>query len=435
VELSEGFSPLNKRNTSLARGACRGITGSKRQSVRVCVMSITRLVEKCALMCGVAGALLMPMAGVHAKEIKPLYGFRGGHKDGAAPYGGLILDSAGNLYGTTADGGIQGCVPAGCGTVFKLAPDGSETILHFFAASNDGENPMAGLIEDGAGNLYGTTEYGGASNAGTVFEIAANGTETVLYAFTGTSDGAYPFAGLIEDSSGNLYGTTEGGGLQDCGAGYCGTVFELAPDGTESVLYAFSGSAGDGSHPYGNLIEDGAGDFYGTTAYGGSANAGTVFELAPDGTETVLYSFSGMTDGSNPMSGLIEDGSGNLYGTTFYGGTSKDGVVYKLAPDGTETVLYAFPGLNDGARPYGGVIADSTGNLYGTTEYGAWNSYGLVFKLTPDGTETVHSFCGTRTCSGTPVAGLVADRAGNLYGTSLAGGKSGYSGTVFKLKE
>jgi uncharacterized repeat protein (TIGR03803 family) len=361
------FKTQNKFYPSAARRGCARLSW---RSLLDVTYRIPDMLGRCVFACGIALALLVPIGGVHAKGIKLFYSFRGSHKDGSDPYGGLILDSIGNLYGTTAYGGKEACAPFGCGVVFKLAPDGKESILHLFAGGKDGEVPMGVLVGDNGGNLYGTTENGGGkNNAGTVFEIAADGAETVLYAFTGKSDGAYPFAGLIEDSSGNLYGTTQGGGLQDCDGAYCGTVFKVAPDGTETVLYAFSGPPNDGDHPYGNLIEDSAGNFYGTTAYGGSADAGTVFKLAPDGTETVLYSFSG-SDGSTPASGLIEDANGNLYGTTYQGGASGDGVVFELAPDGTETVMHAFAGGTDGADPYGGLIADKAGNLYGTTVRG-----------------------------------------------------------------
>jgi uncharacterized repeat protein (TIGR03803 family) len=232
--------------------------------------------------------------------------------------------------------------------------------------------------------------------------------ETVLYSFKGGSDGSNPAAGLIVDSSGNLYGTTfNGGGGSGCGSDFgCGTAFKLAPDGTETVLHAFTGGS-DGGLPEAGLIADGSSNLYGTAYQGGASNLGVVFKLAPDGTETVLYSFKGGGDGGVPAGTLIADSSGNLYGTTSEGGGSGCfgngcGTVFKLAPDGTETVLHAFTGGSDGAHPNVALIADGAGNLYGTTGGGGitlcYEGCGTVFKLAPDGTETVlHAFTGAAT--------------------------------------
>ena len=255
-----------------------------------------------------------------------LYSFTG--SDGSEPFAGLIADSSGNLYGTTQSGGASG----GHGVVFKLSPSGTETVLHTFTGGSDGGIPRAGLIADTGGNLYGTTAGGGASNAGTVFKLSPSGTETVLYSFTG-SDGSGPFAGLIADSSGNLYGTTQSGGA----SGGHGVVFKLSPGGTETVLYSFTGGS-DGGTPRAGLIADSSGNLYGTTQFGGpgcgGVGCGVVFKLSPSGTETVLYSFTG-SDGSGPFPGLIADSSGNLYGTTLSGGASGGhGVVFKLTGAG-----------------------------------------------------------------------------------------------------
>ena len=346
-----------------------------------------------------------------------LYSF-GGSPDGASPYGGLISDSAGNLYGTTVYGG------AGAGTVFKLSPSGTETVLYSFTGGSDGAYPYAGLIADSAGNLYGTTFGGGASYAGTVFKLSPSGTETVLHSFA-WSDGALPYGGLIADSAGNLYGTTWNGG-----SGSCGTVFKLSPSGTETVLYSFTCGI-DGAYPYAGLIADGAGNLYGTTSGGGASYAGTAFKLSPSGTETVLYSFTGGTDGGHPYAGLIADGGGNLYGTTGGGGALNAGTVFKLSPSGTETVLYSFACSADGASPYAGLIADSAGNLYGTSLGGCAASNGTVFKVTPSGMTVLYSFTGGAD-GALPYAGLIADSAGNLYGTTYSGGTA-FVGTVFKL--
>ncbi len=362
--------------------------------------------------------------------------------DGATPSAGLIEDASGNLYGTTYNGGANGG-----GTVFKLIPSGNgytESVLYNFcsqsqgsAACTDGVNPYAGLIEDSSGNLYGTTNLGGtgvplvngAYAYGTVFMLAPSGSGynyTVLYNFCPPSstafctDGAAPNTALIEDASGNLYGTTVlgGTGTPECIGIGCGTVFKLSPNGsgyTETVLYSFCSQGGsnctDGGYPYGaGLIEDASGNLYGTTSEGGAGanGGGTVFELVADDngsyTEKVLHSFCsqpGCTDGAGPDAGLIEDASGNLYGTTSSGGTGlswecegcSSGTVFELSPSGngyTETVLYSFCSqggteCTDGAEPVAGVIQDASGNLYGTTEFGGVNGidWGTVFKLSP----------------------------------------------------
>jgi uncharacterized repeat protein (TIGR03803 family) len=329
---------------------------------------------------------------------KLLHFFNG--NDGSNPAAGLIFDQAGNLYGTTEAGGGSRRCRGGCGVVFKLTrnPNGSwkEKVLHQFGkgGTQDGANPnYAGLIFDQAGNLYGTTTKGGATNHGVVFKLTPNPdgswTETVLYSFKAHNDGSHPYAGVIFDQAGNLYGTTAIGGAYSRG-----TVFELTPnpDGSwaESVLYTFTGNQ-DGGTTDAGLIFDQAGNLYGTTAFGGASGAGTVFELTPnpDGswTETVLYSFKSNNDGSYPHAGVIFDQAGNLYGTTINGGVTNGGVVFKLTPnpDGswTETVLYSFStGGDDGTWPAGNLIFDQAGNLYGTTNYGG-SGDGVVFKLTP----------------------------------------------------
>ncbi|HEY3778600.1 MAG TPA: choice-of-anchor tandem repeat GloVer-containing protein [Rhizomicrobium sp.] len=304
-------------------------------------------------------------------------------------------------------------------------------VLYTFKGGSDGSGPVASLIRDAAGNLYGTTEYGGTSGFGTVFRFAPDGTETVLYSFAGGEDGAYPAAALIMDGSGNFYGTTVGGGNGGCEGEGCGTVFKLAPDGTETVLHAFAGGS-DGSGPAAGLIMDISGDLYGTTAAGGgtgcySYGCGTVFKLAPDGAETVLYAFQGGSDGGNPSAGLIADKSGNLYGTTQYGGTGgivSAGTVFEVTPDGQEKVLWDFcskDSCEDGEFPVAGLIRDKAGNLYGTTTWGG--IVGTAFKLAPDGTlATLHGFTDDPD-GANPFGGLVMDKAGNLYGTTESGGK------------
>jgi uncharacterized repeat protein (TIGR03803 family) len=375
-------------------------------------------------------------------HFKVLYRFQGG-TDGAFPEGALIKDATGNLYGTTNDGGGKGLrncsTPKYCGTVFRLAPDGTETVLHSFRGGDrDGANPRGSLIMDATGNLYGTTTYGGPSNSGCVFKLAPDGTETVLHFFTGGSaDGALPQAGLLTDKTGNLYGVTYGGGADDYG-----TIFKIAADGTEAVLYFFTGG-NDGRWPNSNLIKDSAGNLYGTTERGGgkgisvcgAGGCGTVFKLAPDGTETVLHAFRGSpNDGQTPTAGVIKDKADNLYGTTFGGATYGDGIVFKIAPDGTETMLYVFSGYpNDGSDPLDGVIMDTAGNLYGTTLAGGPSTDGTVFKLAPDGTETIlHTFTGGGHSPNEPYAGLLKDKNGHLVGTTT-NGDSNSLGTVFEI--
>jgi uncharacterized repeat protein (TIGR03803 family) len=387
--------------------------------------------------------------------------------DGATPFARLIFDAAGNLYGTTFEGGDF----LSDGVVFKLARGGdgkwAETVLHRFYGSPDGSRPPGGLIFDAAGNLYGTTSDGGASGAGTVFKLAhgTNGKwkETVLYSFTGGDlDGAFPASGLVLDRAGNLYGTTVyGGSLQPCPFDPdgtppgCGIVFKLTPGAhgkwTETMLHSF-GIGQNGATPSG-LVPDAAGNLYGTTVTGSASGNGTVFKLTHrtnrQWTETVLHSFgkAGGEDGVGPYSDLIFDRAGNLYGTTAFGGASDSGTVFKLAHGAhgkwTETVLHPFTGTgNDGATPYGGLVLDGLGNLYGTTAEGGAGSNGTVFKLARahgKWTETVlHSFNGH---DGTgSFGGLIFDTAGGtLYGTSPHGDDlhdcpAGGCGIVFEVK-
>jgi uncharacterized repeat protein (TIGR03803 family) len=385
---------------------------------------------------------------------KVLHNFGISGNDGQRPGAGLIFDSAGNLYGTTVGGGSKGA-----GTAFETSPNGSGSwttkVLHNFGISKDeGTNPEAGLIFDGAGNLYGTTFYGGSEGYGTVFELTPNGsggwTEKVLHNF-GNDGGARPQAGLIFDTSGNLYGTTTRGGSADWG-----TVFELTPNGsggwTERVLHNFD--IADGVVPTAPLIFDGSGNLYGTTDYGGSGSGcaqgpgcGTVFEMTPNGsggwTERVIHNFGiGGDDGQFPSAGLTLDSAGDLYGTTYAGGSKGDGTVFEMTPNGsggwTERAIHNFGiGENDGAEPEAGLIFDSAGYLYGTTYAGGSKGGGTVFELTPNGsggwTEgVIHNFGIGENDGVGPEAELIFDGAGNLYGTTFFGGSEG-DGTVFEV--
>jgi len=361
---------------------------------------------------------------LQAQTFTVLYAFKGG-VDGYEPLGNLARDAAGNLYGTTVYGGMSGY-----GVVFKLAATGKETTLHSFTGT-DGALPQAGLVRDAAGNFYGTTMDGGALGWGTVFKLDKTGKETVLLDFDG-EDGAGPTADLVRDAAGDLYGPTQYGGTGGCNSPGCGVVFKLAKTGEETLLHSFTGTGGDGNNPYAALVRDAAGNLYGTDA-GGAYGYGTVFKLDKTGKETVLYSFTGYPDdGCGPVGGVIRDAAGNFYGTTLFGGTSDWGTVFELDKTGKEAVLYSFTGGSDGRNPWAGVVLDAKGNLYGTTEAGGDHNNGTVFMVDETGTETVlHAFIGGND-GAAPVAALIWDRAGNLYGTAMSGGTHGV-GTVFKL--
>src|SRR5271157_42903 len=337
----------------------------------------------------VAAVLATGSAQAQTYSYSVLYTFTGS-PDGAHPAASLLRDAQGNLYGTTSAGGDPACTN-GCGTVFKVDATGKETLLYTFTGSPDGAIPLSGLVRDAQGNLYGTTGYGGASDNGTVFEVDTTGKETVLYSFTGTGgDGAGPVAGLVRDAQGILYGTALVGGAYGAG-----TVFELRPSPTackaalcpwtETVLYSFTGTGGDGNGPTTRLVRDAQGNLYGTTQSGGDSNDdGTVFKVDAIGKETVLYSLTGTGgDGLDPQGDLVQDAQGNLLGTTWGGGAYGAGTVFKVDTTGNETVLYSFNGGGDGGYPIGpGVVQDAQGNLYGaTTSGGGPENAGTVFRL------------------------------------------------------
>jgi len=375
-----------------------------------------------------------------------LHNFNDNGKDGYSPLAGLIFDASDNLYGTTYEGGAFGF-----GTVFELEPKAgggwTEKILHSFNDS-DGAYPVGGLIFDAFGNLYGTTYEGGASGVGTVFEltpIAGGGwTETVLHSFNGNGeDGAYPVASLILDASGNLYGTTSGFGVFGLG-----TVFELTPQTgggwKETVLLSFNNHGG--AYPAASLILDASGNLYGTTYEGGTFGVGTAFELRPQTgggwKEKVLHNFKNNgKDGYYPEAGMVFDATGNLYGTTYGGGAHNLGTVFRLASKTSggwaEKILHNFnDNGKDGAYPVADLIIDASGNLYGTT-YGGAFGVGTAFELTPKAgggwTEKIlHSFNVNGKDGNHPQASLVFDAAGNLYGTTYDGGVYG-DGTAFEI--
>ncbi len=378
--------------------------------------------------------------------------FSASASDGASPQAALIADAKGDLFGTTTEGGANGD-----GTVFELVKTASgytEQVLHSFSYPTDGAIPQGGLIADANGDLFGTTSTGGAYGGpfGTVFELVKTGsgyTEKILHSFSG-ADGYAPYAGLIADANGDLFGTNIAGGAH----GY-GTVFELVKTGsgyTEKVLHSFRGGTTDGFDPYAGLIADAKGDLFGTTFEGGGNDDGTVFELVKTGsgyTEKLLHSFSGYpTDGANPDAGLIANAKGDLFGTTEYGGASSVGTVFELVKTGsgyTEKILHSFGVATKGFEPYAGLIADTKGDLFGTTYGGGANGEpgrnGTVFELVKTGSgyteKILHSFSGGTTDGDTPLAGLIADANGDLFGTTAFGGAYGESnggdGTAFEL--
>ena len=293
-----------------------------------------------------------------------------GTPDGASPAAGVVLGAGGLIYGTTQSGGGT-CQPSGCGTVYQVGPTGQEKVLYSFAGGpSDGAAPVASLFVD-AGNLFGTTANGGIQSVfGTAFELTPSGAETVLHLFAQSPDGAFPGAGFVSDATGNLYSTTALGGSQNgnCAGVGCGTVFALTPAGAssnESVIYSFLG-APDGQQPEGNLVKDASGNLYGVTVGGGSNTncgsfgCGTVFKLtraASGWTESVLYNFTGASDGANPRS-LVGDSQGNLYGGTTSGGQYSNGTLFALSPTGQFKILHSFTGGPDGARPQVGMVIE-----------------------------------------------------------------------------
>jgi uncharacterized repeat protein (TIGR03803 family) len=397
--------------------------------------------------------------------------------NGEYPVAGLVQAADGNLYGTTEFGGTPSFLCyTGCGTVFKITPSGTLTTLWNFCAGNysghcpDGALPRAGLILANNGDLYGTTEYGGtypSNYAGTIFKISLSGELTTIYNFCSDVsavclDGQNPVAGLVQASNGDFYGTTVYGGAYGNG-----NVFKITPNGALTTLYSFCAQSGcpDGSGPEGSLVQAANGDLYGTTEFGGNCaptGCGTAFKITPGGTLTTLYSFctqssSGVfcTDGEFPVGGLIQAANGYLYGTTDQGGAHGGGTVFKITPSGvpaTLTTLYSFcsegyPSCTDGAYPFAGLVQAANGDLYGTTSGGGanGNQKGTVFAISPTGTpfKTLYSFCplaGSCTDGEYPVASLVQDTNGKLYGTTENGGTgtcvtstAPTCGTIFRL--
>jgi len=405
---------------------------------------------------GFAAALLLALTlfagqAAQAQTFAVLHNFTRG-QDGANPWGGLTIDHAGNLYGTTTQGGSTNC-QGGCGAVFKLAQRNSGwtlSPLYVFNGAPDGAYPEGRLIFGRDGRLYGTTGQGGLQNSngqcqtlgcGTIFamrppanfchSVTCYWTEQQLYQFSGNNDGARPTGDMVFDQSGNLYGSAFSGG-----SGAAGTVYELSPSGTQTVIHTFMVS--DGQNPYGGLTFDAFGNLYGPTKLGGEfPHAGVVFELTNTGSgwnQTVLHNFNG-TDGDEPLGGLVLDASGNVYGTTNHGGQGGGGggMVFELTPSGGSWLLnflYDFHGI---AGPWGDLIMDSSGAIYGTTVQDGMFGFGSVFKLTFSNGNWVftslHDFNGQDGAA--PHGAIVLDANGNLYGTT-AGGGSG-NGVVWEV--
>ena len=398
----------------------------------------------------VACVALSMMLPALAQTFRVLYSFNG-PPDAQAPHSNLLLDGSGNIYGITFGGGSSYE-----GTAFKLNSSGKETVLYSFL-SGYGNRPDL-VIQDAEGTLYGTTTYGGSYGQGAVFKLDQKENETVLYSFRGAakSDGFDPI-GVVRDEQGNLYGTTGLGGEAGGCYGYgCGIVFKLDSAGKETVLYTFKGGA-DGGYPSGPIVRDAAGNLYGETAYGGDLSCyppygcGTVFKLDPAGKETVFHRFTGTGgDGEHPWAGLVADNKGNLYGATVEGGTGPNctsaengcGTVFKVDRTGKETVLHSFTGSGADFPPNASLALDEKGNIYGTTPNGGsqncGSGCGAVYMLNPAGKETIlHEFVGG-TEGATPLGGVTLDSAGNIYGTTALGGDLACNngagcGTVFKL--
>jgi uncharacterized repeat protein (TIGR03803 family) len=429
---------------------------------------------------------LLASTAAFAQTLPTLHRFAA-QSGGTIPLSGTLLaDQSANLYGTTNYGGASND-----GTVFELSPpvtDGAwtETVLHSFAGGSDGVSPTGHLVADAVGNLYGVTAFGGSGSSGIVYQLvppATTGggwTENVLYSFQGFADGSFPSAGLIFDSSGNLYGETGFGGSCATNQG-SGTIYELSPPTvpgnpwTKTTLFSFTQNCGgtDGHSPSGGLVLGKGGALYGTTTFGGAPQGtepaeGTVFRLGPpvagktEWTFSTLHTFTVGTDGMNPRAGVVFDSKGNLYGTTQAGGdlsacpsgTPGCGTAFELSPAGggvwNETIIYAFTGGNDGGDPFTPLLVDGNGNLYGTATNGGVGTCagsqlggcGSVFKLIPPSTSggtwtevTLHTFTGTSSDEGMPYSGVIFGKNHRLFGTvagnNLATPKQ--YGTVFKV--
>jgi len=371
-------------------------------------------------------------ASTNAQTFTTLHSFDG--TDGRQVFAGLVQGANGYFYGATGAGGANNACSGGCGTVFKITATGKLTRLYSFCSQSgcpDGIAPDATLVQDTNGNLYGTT-FGGANGGGTVFKISPGGELTTLYTFcseSGCSDGNGSDAPLVRATNGDLYGTTLfGGASKACSGGGCGTVFKITLTGTLTTLHSFDSTDGDAPRA---LVQGTDGNFYGTATQGGANGGGTVFKISPSGKLTTLYNFcslSGCTDGDAPLAGLVQGTDGNFYGTATQGGANGYGTVFKITPNGKLTTLDSF-------APYGfpeaTLVLATDGDFYGTTSSGGTEGYGTIFKITPSGKLiTLHTFDGTD--GGAIAAALVQNTNGKFYGTAPVGGANN-DGTVYRL--
>jgi uncharacterized repeat protein (TIGR03803 family) len=446
-------------------------------------MNSSKITHLLCIALAALAVVCVPRAQAQTESV--VYNFLG-LSDGQYPVDSVALDSAGNVYGTTSSGGYSPCLGIGCGAAWELSPSSGGWAfdsIHIFVGGSDGAQPLAGFILDARGNLYGTTGEGGndtdcvplGPGCGTVVEFShtpKGWIEKTLATLNGPNTGWYPMANLTMDAAGNLYGTTEYGGSNDfCNgdAGGCGIVFRLSPKTgggwTETVLHAFHSAprGSDGDLPFSGVTLDAAGNLYGTTFNGGSSTlcsgfgCGTVYKLSPTTIgpwkETILHTFVDGPDGAFPWGGVILDTKGNLYGTAYEGGDLSAcegqgcGTVFELAPQTNGSwhfqVLHAFEG-SDGRTPAAGLTFDSQGRLLGTTVLGGdltcnnGNGCGTVFRLSHSSTDwdetVVYAFTGNPDGS-QPYAAVTEDTSGNIFGTTLYGGlTSSCCGTVFEIK-
>lgn len=373
----------------------------------------------------VAAVIAIGCINVSAQTPTTLHSFNGA--DGKSPEAALVQGSDGNFYGTTPLGGAHAK-----GTVFKIDSTGNLTTLHSFSGSpGDGAVPIGGLVQGSDGNFYGTTASGGAFFQGTIFRMTSSGAITVMHSFNAFSGGgAVPVAGLVQGSDGNFYGTTAVGGQH-----FQGTVFKIDATGNLTTLHSFSGSPNDGANPVAGLVQGSDGNFYGTTPSGGAHFQGIVCRISQGGGFAVLHSFSGHpAEGGVPFAALVQGNDGDFYGTTAVGGTHFKGTVFKIDEAGTLTTLHSFDAsAGEGANPVGGLVQGSDGSFYGTTVLGGTHRRGTVFHIDATGSLiTLHSFSGSPNEGALPFAGLVQASDGNFYGTTALGGTHG-AGTVFNF--
>jgi len=365
-----------------------------------------------------------------AQTFTTLYNFGG--LDGNGPFAGVVQDPAGNLYGTTVLGGDLNCfAPDGCGVVYEVNTVGIEIVLHSFSGA-DGQWPYTPVIRDSKGNIYGTTSNGGSYYYGAVFKINSAGKEKVLYNFTGGSDGCYPMQGLVRDEAGNLYGTAMACGEGEFGNG---TVFKLDRAGNFTPLRTFTRGFSDGGVPqYGHLTMDKSGNLYGATYWGGDYDQGVLYKLSKNGVFTLLHSFAGGTsDGCYPFGSVVRDEAGSFYGTTPGCGSSNHGTIWKVSNKGKESILHNFAGgASDGCNPQAGVTRDLKGNLYGvTTDCGAYTYYGALYELSAKGKfALLHSFSGGSDGGG-PWGEVWRSANGTLFGTAYDGGTHKLYGAIW----